>query len=72
MLPVSGAEQLNTSGAMRRASHDFAEGRVFEIRQAGAVFAFRQKQIPEAVGEPSASGLDDAVGCQRSPAAICS
>ena len=34
----------------RRASHDLAERRVLQIGQAGAVFAVRQEQVPEAVG----------------------
>ena len=48
MLPVSGAEQLNTSGAMVRAAHDLAQRRVFQIREPGAVLALRQEQIPQA------------------------
>jgi hypothetical protein len=33
-----------------RASHDFAQRRVFEISQAGAVVAFRKEQIPKRLG----------------------
>ncbi len=51
MLPVSGAEQLKTSGANGSdAAHDFAERRVSDVGQAGAVFAGRQEQVPEALG----------------------
>jgi hypothetical protein len=32
-----------------RTSHDFAQRRVFEVAQAGAVLALRQKQIPKAL-----------------------
>ena len=50
MLPVSGAEQLKTSGAMRASAHDLAERGILEICQPRAVLAVRQKQIPEPRG----------------------
>src|SRR5205823_1293278 len=34
-------------GRDRRAAHDLAQRRVFEIRQPGAVLAFRQEQVPQ-------------------------
>ena len=47
MLPVSGAEQLNTSGAMGDRPMISHKRSVFEIRQAGAIFALGKKQIPQ-------------------------
>ena len=47
MLPVSGAEQLNTSGADLRAAHDLAQRRVFEVGQPGAVLRLGQEQVPQ-------------------------
>jgi hypothetical protein len=54
-------EHLHVSGVGRRtvedlgaepgySSHDFAERRVLDVGQAGAVLAFRQKEIPQAGG----------------------
>ena len=50
MLPVSGAEQLNTSGAIVAAPHDFAQRRVFQVGEPRAVFVIRQKKIPKPGG----------------------
>ena len=48
MLPVSGAEQLKTSGAERDAAHDFAQRRVIEVGQAfGRALRLRQEQVPQ-------------------------
>jgi len=44
MFPVSGAEQLKTSGA-----HDLAERRVFEVGETGTDFGLRQEQIPQSL-----------------------
>jgi hypothetical protein len=49
MLPVSGAELKEFRREMR-APHDFAQRRVFEVSQAGAVVAFRKEQIPKPLG----------------------
>ena len=38
MLPVSGAEQLNTSGAHGHAAHDLGQRRVLLVGQATALF----------------------------------
>ena len=53
MLPVSGAEQLNTSGANDDAAHDLAQRRVFEIRKPCTPVRFGQEKVPE----PGAPGL---------------
>ena len=45
ILPVSGAEQLKTSGAKVDRPHDLAQRRVLEIGETRAEFAFRKKQI---------------------------
>ena len=70
MLPVSGAEQLNTSGDDRGAAHDLAERRVLEVAEAGAALGNRQEEVPEPA---LLCALFDSssmigVGCQRSPA----
>ena len=50
MLPVSGAEQLNTSGAIGERPMISHKRRVFEIGQARAVFALGQEQVPQPGG----------------------
>ena len=45
MLPVSGAEQLKTSGAIGDAAHDLAQRRVFEVGESGTELALRQERF---------------------------
>jgi hypothetical protein len=47
MLPVSGAEQLNTSLDQGTAAHDLGERRVFQVGKAGAALRMRQEQVPQ-------------------------
>ena len=61
MLPVSGAEQLKTSGAMAT-SHDLAQRRVLEIREAGAMLV-RQKQVPQTRGPGLFLQILNHLGC---------
>ena len=42
-----GRRAVEHLGRDRRAPHDLAERRVFEVGQAGAVFAFGQEQVPQ-------------------------
>ena len=54
------------------AAHDFAQRRVFEVGEAGAMFALGQEEIPETGGAGHRLQLlDDGDGRQRS-SAICS
>jgi len=53
MLPVSGAEQLNTSDAEAHAAHDLGQRRVFHVGEASAVefcivmLARRHEEVPQ-------------------------
>ena len=50
MLPVSGAEQLNTSGAIVERPMISHSGAYSRLVKPGAVFALRQEQIPQPGG----------------------
>ena len=50
MLPVSGAEQLNTSEAQCDPPHDLAQRRILEVGQPGAVLQLGQEQVPQLLG----------------------
>ena len=45
-----GRRAVEDLGCDRRAAQDLAERRVFEVCQPGAVFAFRQEQVPQTGG----------------------
>ena len=72
MLPVSGAEQLKTSGDHIDAPHDLAQRGVFQVGQTGTVLTVRQEQIPQSGGiRPGFNSSMIARGCQRSPDCPC-
>ena len=54
MLPVSGAEQLNTSDAIGERPMISHKRRVFEIAEARAARRVRQEEVPQAL-EPAPS-----------------
>ena len=69
MLPVSGAEQLNTSGAIGDAAHDLAQRRVFEVGQAGAVLVSGRNRFHSPAAR--ALGFSSSMIGTRLPAVAC-
>ena len=65
MLPVSGAEQLNTSGPNTGTRPMISQsGAYSDVAETGAVFALRQKEVPQPAARALGLNLlDVAVGC---------